>query len=121
VAEQTVRVRGLRELNRAFKQVDADLRKELRRELREAGALVADEARSLFEPVDPASAAGYKVRVRQRGVAVEQSRRRTTGLHPEFGLLQMDRALLPALDDKQDEVVAKVEDILDHVGDAAGF
>jgi hypothetical protein len=61
------------------------------------------------------------VRVRQRGVAVEQSRRRTTGLRPDFGVLQMQRALLPALDTKQSEVVDKVEQLLDTLGKNAGF
>jgi len=77
----TVRVKGLRELQSAFRKMDNDLKKELRSELKEAGQIVQREATSLFSGVDARSAAGYKVRVRARGVAVEQSLPRTTGQH----------------------------------------
>ena len=60
-------------------------------------------------------AAGYKVRVRQSGVAVQQSLRKTTGKRPDYGALQMRRALLPALDANEAETMQKVEAALDDV------
>jgi hypothetical protein len=119
--QETVRVTGLKELQKALRQMDADVAKELRRELKDAGTVVQQQAISLFSPISAGSALGFKVRVRQRGVAVEQSKRRTTGLHPEFGGLQMRRALLPALESNEDAVVAKVEHMLDTVGRKLGF
>jgi hypothetical protein len=66
-------------------------------------------------PPSTRSAAGYKVRVRQRGVAVEQSLKRTTGLHPEWGAYQMRHALLPALDETAPETDRRMELALDAV------
>jgi hypothetical protein len=116
VARETVRVRGLRELDRALKNADADLSKGLRDELKEAGELVRDEARQRFLPIQPRSAESFTVRVRGGGqVFVEQRRRRTTGLRPDFGVLQMQTALLPALEAREGDVIRKVDDLLDRI------
>jgi hypothetical protein len=117
----TVRVKGLRELQSAFRNVNRDLSKELRSELRDAGRIVQQEAIGLFSPIDARSAAGYKVRVRARGVAVEQSLPRTTGQHPSYGALQMRTALGPALESKEDAVVRQLEGMLDRLGRSNGF
>lgn len=121
MAASTVRVRGLRELQRDFRKMSGDLSKEVRQGLREAAEPVRQEAAALFASVSADSAAGYKVRVRQRGVAVEQSRRRTTGLRPDYGRLQMGRALIPALERRQGEVIKGVEKTLDRLAGANGF
>lgn len=121
MAAGSVKVKGLRELRRDFRRIDKSLDKEVREGLKQAAEPVRQAAADLFSGVDARSAAGYKVRVRQRGVAVEQSRKRTTGLHPEFGTLQMRRALLPALASREGEVVEAVEDILDRLADRNGF
>lgn len=115
--DSTVRVRGLPELQRALRETERDLAKELRAELRGAGDLVRGEAKALFERYSPRSAAGYRVRVRQRGVAVEQSLKRTTGRRPDFGELQLAVALVPALEGKEQEVVERVEHALDRVAE----
>jgi hypothetical protein len=116
----TIHVRGLRELQAAFLKLSPELRKELRKELKEAGEVVRREAVSLWDE-DPRISAGYKVRVRARGVAVEQSQGRTTGRRPDFGALQMRTALSPALDAKTDQVVVGLELMLDRLGGSAGF
>jgi hypothetical protein len=115
MAGESVRVdpRSYRDTVRGFRDMDKDVAKGLRKQLRESGQLVQRTAAQLFEPVSPHTAGGYKVRVRQRGVAVEQSLRRTTGQHPEFGALQMRTALLPALDRNEPEVVAGINNVLD--------
>lgn len=61
------------------------------------------------------SATGFKVRVRQRGVEVEQSLRKTTGLHPEWGAVQMRHGLLPALYRSELEITAEFDHALDKV------
>lgn len=121
MAVGTVRVSGLAELNRAFRLADKELAKELRKELRAAGNIVRDESRARFSGVDAASAAGYRTVVRQRGVAVEQSLGRTTGLRADFGALQMRRAIEPALTTKQGEVIDQLDGMLDRIGRTAGF
>lgn len=117
MSNTAVRVKGLRELQRALKDADKELRLAVRAELREAGEIVRREGQALFERYSPKSAAGYRVRVRMRGVAVEQSLRRTTGQHPEFGRLQLREALEPALDAKEGEVMGRLEEALDNVAD----
>lgn len=121
MAAGSVKVKGLRELQRDFRAISKEASKEVRESLREAAEPVRQEAQSLFSGVDARSAAGYKVRVRQRGVAVEQSRRRTTGQHPEYGALQMRRALLPALESRENDVVEGIEKALDRLADRRGF
>jgi hypothetical protein len=111
----TVQVKGWKELIKASRQIDPNTRRELRKAFREVGELVRSDAAARFSPIDARSAAGYKVRVRQRGVAVEQSIRKTTGRHPEYGAMQMRRALLPALDANEAETVHRVEEALDRV------
>jgi hypothetical protein len=110
-----VRVKGIKELQRALRVYNTDLSKKLRKELKEVGLIVQVEARLRFQRYSPRSAAGYKVRVRQRGVSVEQSLRKTTGLRPDWGSLQMRTALLPALVTKEPLVVARVERMLDNL------
>lgn len=121
MAASTVRVKGLRELQRDFRKMSKDLSKEVRDGLREGAEPVRQEAAALFSPISADSAAGYKVRVRQRGVAVEQSRRRTTGKRRDYGRLQMGRALIPGLEAKQGEVIRGVEKVLDKLAGSNGF
>jgi hypothetical protein len=118
---EAVKVKGLRELQKALREYDRDLAKEVRERLRDVGRVVQQGAAQLLAPISPASAQTFKVRVRQRGVAVEQSKGRTTGLRPDFGVLQMNRALLPALDAHGSEVEQKLDDMLDNLGKKAGF
>jgi hypothetical protein len=82
---------------------------------------VRARASELFSRYDGRSAAGYKVRVRARGVAIEQSLRRTTGEHPQFGSLQMRTALLPALAEEGDNVRQAIGNMVDTAGIRAGF
>jgi len=107
---ETVVVRGYREMMQATLKADRMTRKEIRDTFRHVGDLVKSDAQARFASIDQKSAAGYRTRVRQRGVIVEQSLRRTTGKHsPQYGILQMQRALLPALADNQDEVMREME------------
>jgi hypothetical protein len=117
-----VKVKGLRELHRALKRYDIELKAELERELKDAGDIVASEARQRFTVIDARSAAGFKAKLRGFGrVVVQQNRRKTTGLRGDFGSLQMRRALIPAVSDNQDRVIASVEGMLDRLGHREGF
>jgi hypothetical protein len=117
----TVRVKGLRELQQDFRKMEGSLRKEVREGLREAAEPVRKQAQALFEPINADSAAGYRVRVRARGVAVEQSRRRTTGRRPDYGRRQMGRALIPALNARQGEVISSLDKMLGRLAGENGF
>lgn len=122
MASGAVKIEGLRELERALRASDKDAAKGLRKELREAAKVVAMDARGKLSPYSGYSAMGLRPRVRAGLVAVaEQSRKRTTGQHPEFGSLIMRRALVPALWENRDEIDRRMESMLDNVGRDNGF
>lgn len=120
--EGQVKVKGLRQLHRALKNLDEGVKRELEQELRDAGEIVATGSRQRFLGIDARSAAGFKSRVKGFGrVVVEQSRRRTTGLRGDYGSLQMRRALLPSLVENEPRVLNAVEGMLDRLGRKEGF
>lgn len=100
----TLQVKGYRELVATFSLLERKEQKQVREILRRSGDRVkVDASRQVIEdkPRAARTAAGYRTVVRQRGVAVEQSLRKTTGLHPEWGSWQMRHALLPSLQDNE--------------------
>jgi hypothetical protein len=112
---ETLAVTGYRDLMRGLQQADRESKREVRANLRKIGDVVRKDATSRFAPVSSHSAAGYRTRVRQKGIAVEQSIRKTTGRHPEYGGLQMRKALLPALMSNADDMNRQLEHALDVV------
>jgi hypothetical protein len=111
----TIVVKGYKEFLRASKNAGTATNREVRATFREVGEIVRQDAAQRLTKYSTVSAAGLKVRVRQRGVAVEQSLRKTTGAHPQYGGLQMRKALLPALAKEEPLVEAKFEEALDKV------
>jgi hypothetical protein len=111
----TLRIENYRQFMQTLARADKATRKAVRDELRQSGEHVRVDSARLFATTDPRSAAGYRVRVRQRGVAVEQSLRRTTGKHPQFGTLQMRRALLPSLYGNEDRTVRELEQAMTRI------
>lgn len=117
-----VRVSGLNELIRDFRRMQGDLAKEVRKELLEVGKPVAEDARSRLSAYNPTSAAGIRARLRGAAtVTVEQSKRRTTGKRPDWGVRVMQKALSPALDARSNEVVSRLEQMLDRFPHKYGF
>lgn len=117
MADETLKVRGFKEFVRACDHAGKETKKQVRGTFRKVGDIVKVEAAARFASYDARSAAGYRTVVRQRGVSVEQSLRKTTGKRPDFGALQMTKALIPALDDKADEVEHAMEAAIDKVAD----
>src|SRR5262245_58631715 len=115
MAKETLAVHGYRDVIRGLATADKESKRKIRQTFRETGDVVRTDATSRFEPINARSAAGYRTRVRQRGIVVEQSIRKTTGQHPEWGKLQMREALLPALMSNQDELEQGLERALDVV------
>ena len=102
---------------RACAHAEPDTKRYVREAFRKVGDSVKLDAVQRFAPIDARSAAGYRTRVRQRGVIVEQSLRKTTGKHPEYGALQMKRALLPAQAQQEPETIRRIEEAIDKVCD----
>lgn len=111
----TLRVDDFEKFMRIIAKADRATSKALRDEIRQAGGHVRDDAAEKFAGYDAKTAAGYRVIVRQRGVAVEQKLRKTTGKHPEFGRLQMRKALVPALDENTDDTTRALNEALDRI------
>ncbi len=106
----TVSAEGLKGVMLGLHNAGKDTEKFGRAALRKAGGAVKEDASRRFARYDQRTAAGYRVVVRRTGVAVEQSLRKTTGLRPDFGKLQMRRALVPALHDNEQETERLLEE-----------
>jgi bacteriophage HK97-gp10 putative tail-component len=131
VAVGAVRVRGLRELNRDFRKISSKLSDELRDALKEAAEPVREEAEGLAlgkirnMPRSPRWA-GMRIGVSRAAATVymvpaARSRRSKGGSRPNLANLLLDQAMDPALDNKQDSVIKRVDDMLEHLFSRNGF
>jgi len=114
---EVVRVLGYREFLRATDRAGRSVKREVRNAYKPVGEIVRADAAEKFSGFSEKSAAGFKVSVRQSGVSVRQSLRKTTGTNPGWGALQMTRALLPARAEKREEVEREFEKAIDRVAD----
>ncbi len=114
-----IAVEGITQLMAGLSAFAPEVAAGLRVELKNAGDKVRAEAQERFNIYDPKSAAGYRVYLRAGGarVDVEQSIGRTTGAHPEWGSLQMRQALIPSLSDKQEELFAAADRMIEKLGE----
>lgn len=114
----TVRVTGLRPLIHAADAAGKATSRAVRDRLRKVGEAVRASGERRFSRYDSDSASGYGVSVRRTGmISVEQRKRKTTGKRPDYGALQMTRALIPALDEHSDDVVRETEEAMDDIAD----
>jgi hypothetical protein len=121
MAGSAVRVKGLREVERAFRNLDKTAGKAIRDDLKRTAEPVADAAISRISAYRGASIRTIKPRIgRGVSVLVRQNARKKTGKRGDFGLLQQ-RHLEAALDERQGEVIEAVEDVLDRIADREGF
>lgn len=113
--QTTLIVSGVPELLRAIAQMPPATKRECRKALRVIGEKVRAEGQSRFTEYNPVSAAGYRVYVRARGISVEQKYNKVDGSRPDYGPLQMDRALIPALEMYGEDTEGALEDALARV------
>lgn len=59
--------------------------------------------------------------VRLGGVEVEQRLRKTTGKRGDWGVIQMRKGLIPALYDKEKEIVALLDTAIERVNQQVGL
>jgi hypothetical protein len=116
----TVRVKGLREVQRALRKVDKSLGNDFREELKKAGEPVAASAAAKLARWQGAST-NVKVHALGKGVFVRQQKRKVTGLRGDFGALQMRSAFIPALMENEAGIEREVEEALDRFINRAGF
>lgn len=116
----TVTVKGLREVDRAFRQTDKEASKALRAGMLEAARPIAASARDLISRYPGASVGTIRPRAAARGAFVTQGARKVSGLRGDFGALQM-RRLNEALDENHAEVLEKAGEIIDLLAERNGF
>ena len=120
-------VSGLKDLQRAFKQLPKDLSRELPAELKVIAEPVrADAERLASEEISHIGPKWSQMRVgvapglvyvapKKRGLK-QGARKR-----PNFAGLLLDKALDPALEMNEAKIVARLEFMLDHLGQKHGF
>lgn len=127
MARQTIRIHGLRQLNRAFRDLDKDLAKDVRRELIAAADPVQQTAhgyaleriRNITEPW-----ARFRIGATQTLVYVapkERGRARGRQRRQNFATLLAERAMEPALADNQQQITARVWAVIERMVRRAGF
>jgi hypothetical protein len=120
-----IEVKGAKELERAFRQLRREVLRELRPELRLIGNVVRVEAETLAgERISHIGPRWSKMRlgVTASGVYVAPRARRAGGSpRPNLAGLLMDRAMQPALDEHEEEVVRQFDGLISRAADRAGF
>lgn len=116
MAQQTIVIRGYRELLRAAKNAGTATRREVRAAFAESGEIVRSGSAQQLSAYSAKSAAGLKVRVRQRGVSVEQSLSKVSGpkSRKNYPGIQM-HILSTELAKDEPKVEAELEKALDRV------
>jgi hypothetical protein len=109
---QRVEVHGLRELQRDLKACEKDVRKEVQGSLKLAAVPVVEQARANLARFQGASLNTIRPKLTIGRVRVEQSARKVTGQRPDWGATQMVYGLIPALNERQGEVLHIMEDQL---------
>lgn len=116
----TVRVRGLREVQRGVRNFNESVGKDLTAELKKAAEPVAASARQKLTRYQGVSLNVQPVAF-AASVRVRQQQRKVTGLRGDFGALQMRRAFIPALTEQAPNVVRNIETAIDRFADQAGL
>lgn len=120
MADFTVRVRGLRETQRALKQLDGSVRKDFRNELKKAAEPVVPAVRSRLARFRGVSM-NVSPRVLGAKVVVRQNAKKVTGLRGDFGAVQMRAAFIPAVEEKAGRVAHEVDNAIGRFIDKAGL
>jgi hypothetical protein len=121
VAEGSVKVKGLRELDRAFRKLDSDVAKEVRAELTEVARPIAESAKQKLSRYPGVSLETIIPKTTAKGALVVQNKRKVSGRRSDFGALQMRQGLIPARSEHTSETVKGVEQVLDKLASREGF
>jgi hypothetical protein len=116
-----VRVKGLREMKRAFKEADKNLGKELTKSLKKVAEPVrADAARRAVQEIPTIGHDWSEMRTGVTTqvvyVAPKQRGRRSDLRRPNLASLLMERAMQPALDAHTSDIERELGHMLDEIG-----
>ena len=112
-----IEVRGVKELQQAFRKIDKKLKRELQKELRKIAEPAAGKARAIAasKGLSTRTVSGIRPGSRVGMAVVRQIRRKTTGKRPDIGPLLMERVMEPAAVEMMPEAVLRLEMMLDRV------
>lgn len=120
-------ITGYSELIVSLKALPKATEVALKAGFRKIGQMVATDARRDFTGGVARSAsvektaAGFRPYVRIRGVEVDQTLRKTTGLRGDWGVRQMRVGLIPALEEDEPAIVAEIAVAVDEARVAVGL
>jgi hypothetical protein len=117
----TVRISGLREVDRAFRQMEKDASKELRLALVEVAKPIAEDAQRRLSRYRGASVQTIRPRAVAKGAFVTQSAKKVSGLRADFGVLQMVKVMEPALAENYEQIMKGAEGVVDMLALRNGF
>jgi hypothetical protein len=117
----TVRVTGYRETMRALNATEKATAKTMKDAQLKAAEPVAESARQKVSEFQGASAGTIGPRVTTTGAFVTQKAKKVTGQRGDFGALQMRTALIPALEEHEDDIADEVEDAFFMLARRHGF
>lgn len=118
-AAATIRVEGLRGLQRAAKAAGKETAREVTRALKESAGPVQATAERLAVDIG-AGPRWSRMRIGATTTKVyvaPAARRRGGSPRPNFGGRLLGRAMMPALEQEQDEVIRAFEKALDNIAD----
>jgi hypothetical protein len=125
MAQATVQIEGLEQLNRALKYVEKGAAKAVRDGFREAVEPVRDSAERLALADIRNMTAGWarmRVGITTKEVYVAPASRRADGTgRSNVGRLLMERAMFPAVKKHEAELVGHTEKVLDDLSNRAGL
>jgi hypothetical protein len=120
-AAAEIQIKGLRELQRASKAAGAATHREVRKALGDAAGPVRERAEQLAQSQIRNVGAKWsrmRIGVTVRSVYVAPAARRSGGSpRPNMGGLLLSKSMMPALDEKTDEVMREFEHALDNIAD----
>jgi hypothetical protein len=120
MAEGSVRVKGLRETQRALGKCEGGVGKTMLAAGKAAAEPVAVSAREKIGRYAGASVGTIRPRASVRGAFVTQGARKVTGLRGDYGKLQMG-LMIEALDEERGHVIELYELGLYRLTKSAGF
>jgi hypothetical protein len=134
MADETIRVHGLKEYQQALRTIDKDLGVELRKGLNEAAEIVVRAARPLVPVRTGRAAASMKPGSSQRGAAIkaggsqaaywswlEWGGRVGRGKSVFRPFIPEGRTIYPSLRTRNDEILAKLDEVIGRLAERAGF
>jgi hypothetical protein len=116
-----IRARGLKRFVQDLEDAEVDIRTEVNGSLRtlaERGQRYVVQSASGFR-LSQRTISGYKPRAskstsRRQWASVDQTRRKVTGLRPDYGRFQQERVMDPVAEKMEPEVARALEQTVDH-------